>query len=711
MKANIETKTGSEFKVLTSRLCAFSLLGLALLMLSNECLERSVSLQSSNPYFKQYRELVNPKVNANIVILGSSRSLHGINPRYLEDNSKTAYNFSADSARGHFYKPWYGIFKKYYPKPDMAIFEIGSYWFTEKGLSITDHIDYFPLKLFWNALFNPSLLSDPDFPSDLFHPPVYKSMLRKKNKSIYLHDILTSFHPAKGETRAGYHGYLPYGEGMPNIPATEPYNSSNVAIHHFAPKRLIGLINKLLDDKIKVVLVDLPEFIPNRIRDPKIFRVLRNIAITNSNIIFLDYNSEDNVTEFNFNGKYFIDYFHMSGEGGGSTLFSKRLKHDLDEIEASQSLAKDINALSHLSFEQLTEYGRRARQRGDLATSQSYFEAALQKAGEFNPDDPRLQAALENLAGVYSEGGNLAQAESLLKRVQALPDFLHPGLKPVQNALGTHYVNRGALSLLPFDQCMEHGSQTEQRSDFATAQLYFEEALKKAEQFNPYDPRLMTTLISLARAHRKEGHLADAEPLLKRVVDFRAKNLGLSHPDLLEAQNALGTLYAEQRRDPQVFLPLLSFDQCAEYGMQAKQRGDEVLAELYFKQALIKLEGKEIIMPKLTQETTYKQLLDKHNLGELVAFYKQLFTLPLLSIVQCAEYGLQAKQRGDEGMAELYFHAAIKKANLKRHFLSEEGYKTFETYVAQGSLAEAVTLLKLAFQDIREEDAEVYATK
>lgn len=694
MKANLESEGGSQFKILTSRLCAFSLLGLALLVLANECVERHILRHGSSTNFHLYSELANHQINANIAILGTSRAHHGINPRYLDDKGKTFYNFSVVGAFGYFFNSWYDLFKKYYPRPDLVIIEVGSYWFTEKGLPLSSHVGLFPLKIFLDSLINTNI------PSDRYHLSDRKTMIKEKNKSIYLAYVLADLTAAKTGKNGNYHGYEPYEDNMTSFPLNEIKNDfvpnerfdlKNPDVIYF----LFELVRKLERDKIKVVLVDLPEYIPGRIRNPKDSKMLRDIANAYDNVVFLDYNNGENVTEFNYNVKNFMDYTHLNREG--SSLFSRKLKQDLDDLEASASLANDAGALSLLTFDQLIERGEKARQRGDLSAARSFLEEALKKTEHFNPEDPRLPATLEDLAAAYTDEGYLSEAEPFLKRAQG---FHHSAKKE----------GASALPLLSFDQLTEYGKTATERGDYPAAQSYFKEALRKTEGFNPYDPRLMTTLEDIARTYRKTGHFAEAEPLLKRMLDFRTKTLSTSHPDLIEARNSLGVLYAELGKDAKTFIPLLSFDQCAEYGMQAKTRGDENTAELFLEQALVKLEDKEIFMPKLTQETTYKQLLERDNAAELVAFYKQVLALPLLTFDQCAEYGMQAKLRGDVGMAELYFNAAIKKANLKRDFLPGVA-RAIETYVAEGRLAEAVTLLTQVFKEERDESMKTNSTK
>ncbi len=106
-------------------------------------------------YYGQYYEMFNNVYDANVVFLGSSRSVYGINPFWLENkevkiagklneyetvkNDELAdysfYNFSLNAAGPSFYQKWYDVFKNEaeYPTPDVLIYCVDWFMFDSGG--------------------------------------------------------------------------------------------------------------------------------------------------------------------------------------------------------------------------------------------------------------------------------------------------------------------------------------------------------------------------------------------------------------------------------------------------------------------------------------------------------------------------------------------------------------------------------------------------
>jgi CHAT domain-containing protein len=75
------------------------------------------------------------------------------------------------------------------------------------------------------------------------------------------------------------------------------------------------------------------------------------------------------------------------------------------------------------------------------------------------------------------------------------------------------------------------------------------DALARAEaQYPPGDARIATALLTLANATVDRGNAADAEPLLMRALQIRAKSLGLAHPDVREVIATLSRAYTAMGR-------------------------------------------------------------------------------------------------------------------------------------------------------------------
>jgi len=103
-----------------------------------------------------------------------------------------------------------------------------------------------------------------------------------------------------------------------------------------------------------------------------------------------------------------------------------------------------------------------------------------------------------------------------------------------------------ATALAQVEQWQSHmdaGVKAYFDNDYTEAEKQFTAAVKEAEQFGPEDPRLATTLNSLAEVHRAQGRLEEAEALHKRALAIIEKALGPEHPDVATSLNNLADLY------------------------------------------------------------------------------------------------------------------------------------------------------------------------
>ena len=93
------------------------------------------------------------------------------------------------------------------------------------------------------------------------------------------------------------------------------------------------------------------------------------------------------------------------------------------------------------------------------------------------------------------------------------------------------------------------GREAYQQGDYAEAEKQWTAALKKAEGFEPQDPRLATALNDLAVLYEAQGRYADAEPLFQRALAIREKALRPEHPDVATALEGYAVLLRETGRD------------------------------------------------------------------------------------------------------------------------------------------------------------------
>ena len=76
------------------------------------------------------------------------------------------------------------------------------------------------------------------------------------------------------------------------------------------------------------------------------------------------------------------------------------------------------------------------------------------------------------------------------------------------------------------------GLEAYQQGDYAEAEKQWMAAVRKAEAFEPQDPRLATSLNNLAELYHTQGQYAQAEPLYKRALAIYEKALGPDHPSV-----------------------------------------------------------------------------------------------------------------------------------------------------------------------------------
>ena len=103
---------------------------------------------------------------------------------------------------------------------------------------------------------------------------------------------------------------------------------------------------------------------------------------------------------------------------------------------------------------------------------------------------------------------------------------------------------------------MDAGVQAYLQQDYPEAEKQFTAAAKEAEQLGPQDPRLATTLNSLAETHRAQGRFEEAETFHKRALSIREKALGPGHAATAQSLNNLAAIYKAQRRYAEA-IPLL----------------------------------------------------------------------------------------------------------------------------------------------------------
>ena len=271
------------------------------------------------PHFPlQYDEAFHPKVKAEVIIMGASHATHGVHPGYLETDHLKVFNFAFNGASPLFNLNWFQkVFRPNYPSPSCVIY--GVHWVMFDGQFLQRKFEqdskYFPFQFFLQEVrdlrgLGTLLLNRFAFIRERRQilPRLFK---KKRQGEVY-------------PVSRYYQGYIPF-ETRRDL---EKRDLANPRIDPDQLKAFEALLSEFERDRIQVIFVEIPDYIPGRDSSTleRNMDVIQKIA-KERNIPFLNYETE-RVTEINYNRDYYVDWAHLNGKG--SEAFSKLLRGDFE---------------------------------------------------------------------------------------------------------------------------------------------------------------------------------------------------------------------------------------------------------------------------------------------------------------------------------------------------------------------------------------------
>ena len=144
---------------------------------------------------------------------------------------------------------------------------------------------------------------------------------------------------------------------------------------------------------------------------------------------------------------------------------------------------------------------------------------------------PRGQS-LNNLAALYDAMGRYAEAEPLYRRSLAIRE----------KQLRARPPRRGHQPEQPGDLYRRHGPVRRGRAALPP------QPGDPGEATRARPPDVATSLNNLANLYQDMGRYAEAEPLYRRCLAIREKQLGPDHPEVANSLNNLAHLYRSMGR-------------------------------------------------------------------------------------------------------------------------------------------------------------------
>lgn len=297
----------------------FFTLGAAILFL---LLNHAVEARVDEATKLQFQELLHPTGTRQAVIFGDSHSINGINPKYLEREGVSVYNFSFPGADSIYYQDWYPLFKRYYPKPQIALVQLDWFSFLDAPYlyrTIEVDAEYLPWRMMWDLTASKSI-DDRKLWTSRF--PLFQHR-QKVDRLLVPGDEF-----ADAYIQDYYHGF---------IPVSKNYTPGGVLRFAAKSERREAMrlwVKRLQADGVKVVFVQTPEFLQARDIDPEYEEQATEFA-REVGAPFLNFNT-DLVSEINSDPSNYADWGHMNARG--ARLFSERLNLELGKLQAWKDL-------------------------------------------------------------------------------------------------------------------------------------------------------------------------------------------------------------------------------------------------------------------------------------------------------------------------------------------------------------------------------------
>ena len=174
--------------------------------------------------------------------------------------------------------------------------------------------------------------------------------------------------------------------------------------------------------------------------------------------------------------------------------------------------------------------------RGKTITAREILTTGADRISSELSDQPEIQASLMDTIGkVYTSLGLYDDAREMLDETVELRRAL-PGVLPTEFAQSAYHL----------------GNVLTEKAEYERAEEIYREALAalSGEESESQALRLNLTA-ALAELYFRTGRYAQAEPLLKRVLEERRKLLGDNHPQVADAIEELGLNLFDQGKFPE----------------------------------------------------------------------------------------------------------------------------------------------------------------
>ncbi len=283
-------------------------------------------------YYRGWNELFDGKINADLLILGSSRAKYHFSPEILDSVlSVNSYNFGMNGYRLNMQIGRFRLYEKYNKTPGTIIISLDIRSLTQRrNLHLINQF----LPYLWDDDIKKLTRNYEGFSFADYWVPAYRYLTMRKKKPILI-GILEYFH-LKHYINNSYKGF--HYNDVPWDGRFDKFEEANPnGVRYEAEEASINLLESFLkecrDNNIFIILAYSPEYIQGQRLENNRGEILSiyDVLADKYGFPFLDY-SQDRIS---YEKQYFYNSTHLNKRG--AELFSLKLAADIDSVFSSQN--------------------------------------------------------------------------------------------------------------------------------------------------------------------------------------------------------------------------------------------------------------------------------------------------------------------------------------------------------------------------------------
>ena len=250
---------------------------------------------------RRYAAIFDGREHFQHIILGTSHTEMGLNPRYVAPITPDFYNFAASGSTPSYYLRWYAAYRRYQPAPSLVLFGVDWFFFKDVSRrSLEQDSAFLPAPVLGDLIAHRGT----DLKALVFNWFPLLS-LRKDLQSRLFGDV-----PLRElETERFYRGFIPLkaklylGDSVPISPPDYPPYLADF-------DRLLAV---MAHDHTRLIFIQMPEYLPAAGRHVAENARIRTIARAHG-IPFLNFNEELR-SPLNEDQPAFADWGHLNEVG------------------------------------------------------------------------------------------------------------------------------------------------------------------------------------------------------------------------------------------------------------------------------------------------------------------------------------------------------------------------------------------------------------